>query len=390
VAAALPLLIGRGWRLSWAIRCWTVIVVDAAFLTAVGRGWIGLPVPSPELFLAPAAIAIAWSIALGFVSFRIDLREFRFGAPQVAAAVASLAFFAAAVPVVAAAGNGRWGLDSSTLATQLGYIEPNGKTGDFRVLWLGDPETLPVDGWRIAPGLAYGTSRNGLGELTDALAPNRPGPSAALGAAVRIALNGRTTLLGHLLGPMGVRYVVVPRRVGPAAPGRPVLSPSRDVAGALAEQADFRQLDASQDLAVFANASWVPIRAALTEAQAREVVAAGKGFDAATENTIGGAPPTLATRKSDYNFAGALRSGAVFFAESPSSRWKLKVNGASTTRRSAYNFASIYTADGSGAAKLTYTTSPIRWLSIVLELAVWAFVIRAAWAWRRSTRGELA
>ncbi len=390
VAAALPLLIGRGWRLSWAIRCWAVIVVTATFLTAAGRGWIGLPVPSPELFLAPAAIAIAWSIALGFISFRIDLREFRFGAPQIAAAIASVAFLAAAIPVVAAAGNGRWGLEPATLATQLGYIEPSAKTGDFRVLWLGDPETLPVDSWHLAPGLAYGTSRNGLGELTDAWVPNRPGSSMALGAAVRIALNGRTTLLGHLLGPMGVRYVVVPQRVGPAAAGRPLLPPSRDVAGALAEQADFRQLDATRDLAVFENASWVPIRAALTEAQGREIASAGKGFVAATENTIGGAPPALTSRASDYNFAGSLRSGTLFFAETPSSRWKLKVGGESATRRAAYDVGALYTSNGSGAASLKYQTSPIRWLSIVLELAVWALVIRAAWAWRRSTRGEIA
>ncbi|MBA2608956.1 MAG: glycosyltransferase family 2 protein [Actinobacteria bacterium] len=389
VAAALPLLIGRGWRLSWAIRCWAVIVVNAAFLTVVGRGWVGLPVPSAELFLAPVAIAIAWSIALGFISFRIDLREFRFGAPQVAAAIASVAFFAAAIPVVAAAGNGRWGLEPATLATQLGYIEANTKTGDFRVLWLGDPETLPVDGWRVAPGLAYGTSRNGLGELTESWAPTRPGPSMALGGAVRIALNGRTTRLGHLLGPMGVRYVVVPKRVGPEASGRPALAPSRDVAGAMAEQADFRQLDATEDLAVFENASWVPIRAALDATHARGVASAGTAFVAATDNVIGGAAPALTTRNSDYNFAGSLRSDALFFAESPTSRWKLTVGNASVSRRTAYGVGTLYTSTQSGPATLNYHTSPIRWLSLLFELAVWALVIRAAWAWRRSTRGEL-
>ena len=62
VAAALPLAIGRGWRLSWAMRCWAIIVTDAVFVTAIGRGWLGLPVPSPELFLAPSAIAVAWSV----------------------------------------------------------------------------------------------------------------------------------------------------------------------------------------------------------------------------------------------------------------------------------------------------------------------------------------
>ncbi len=258
VAAALPLVIGKGWRFSWAVRCWAVIVVDAVFVVAIGRGWLGLPVPSADLFLAPAAIALAWLIALGFVAFRIDLSEFRFGVPQAAAAAASVAFAVASLPLLAAAGTGHFGLASSTLGSQLAYIDSSAPKGDFRVLWVGDPETLPVDAWPIAPGLAFGTSRNGVGSLADRWAPPRAGSSRALGDAIKIALNGRTTRLGHLLGPMAVRYVVVPRRVGPKADGRVVMSPSRDVAGALAEQVDFRQLDDTSDLAVFENAAWIP------------------------------------------------------------------------------------------------------------------------------------
>lgn len=390
VAAALPLAIGRGWRLSWAIRCWAIIVTDAVFVMVIGRGWLGLPVPSPELFLAPAAIAMAWSIALGFIAFNIDLREFRFGFPQAAAVVASVSFAIASLPVAAAATSGNWGLRSSTLASQLGYIDADAAKGEFRVLWLGDPEALPVDGWRIAPGLAYGTSRNGAGTLADQWVPNRPGSSRALGDAIKIALNGRTTRLGHLLGPMGVRYVVIPRRIGPRAAGRPLLPPSRDVTGALAEQTDFRQLDATNDVAVFENASWVPIRAVLNEASATEVAQAGKGFEAASENQIGGAKPALTKRNSDYNFSGELAGPAMFLAETPSSRWTLKVDGDKAVRGEGFGFGSVYAAGKSGKATLVYRTSIIRWLSLILELAVWATVVRSALLFRRSRRGEIA
>ncbi len=389
VAAALPLAIGRGWRLSWAIRCWAIVVTNAIFVMAIGRGWLGLPVPSPELFLAPAGIAIAWSIALGFIAFRIDLKELNFGWPQGVAVAASVAFGLASLPVVAAATSGDWGLRSSTLASQLGYIDSNAKQGDFRVLWLGDPEALPVDSWRIAPGLAYGTSRNGAGNLADQWVPNTPGPSRALGDAVKIALNGRTTRLGHLLGPMGVRYVVIPRRVGPKASGRPLLPPSRDVTGALQEQTDFRQLDATNDVAVFENASWVPIRAVLNEAAADEIDRAGRGFEAASNNQIGGAKPALTTRRSEFNFTGTIDGSALFFAETPSSRWTLRVDGNKTQRGSGFGFGSVYSAGNGGKATLKYHTSIIRWLSLVLELAVWVTVIRTAVAFRRSRRGEL-
>ncbi len=388
-AAALPLAIGRGWRLSWAIRCWAIVVTDAIFVTAIGRGWLGLPVPSPELFLAPAAIALAWSISLGFIAFRIDLKEFRFGWPQAVAIGASASFALASLPIVAAAVSGDWGLRSSTLGAQLGYIDADAAKGDFRVLWLGDPEVLPVDGWRIAPGLAYGTSRNGAGNLADQWVPNQPGPSRALGDAVKIALNGRTTRLGHLLGPMGVRYVIVPRRVGPKSAGRPLLPPSRDVGGALAEQTDFRQLDATNDVAVFENAAWVPIRAVLNDAAAQEVAGAGRGFEAASANQIGGAKPALTARSSDYNFSGELAGPAMFFAETPSARWTLKVNGDKAVRSNGFGFGSVYTAGKAGNATLRYNTSIVRYLSLLLEVAMWATVIRSAIAFRRSRRGEL-
>lgn len=390
VAAAFPLVIGRGWRLSWAIRCWAIIVTNAVFMVVIGRGWLGLPIPSPELYLAPSAIAIAWAITLGFIAFRIDLKELRFGWPQATAVAASVAFALASLPVVAAAVSGDWGLRSSTHATQLGYIDgADARGGDFRVLWLGDPETLPVDSWRIAAGLAYGTSRNGLGTLADQWVPHRPGPSQALGDAVKIALNGRTTTLGHLLGPMGVRYVVIPRRVGPKAAGRPILAPSRDVAGAMSEQTDFRQLDATNDVAVFENAAWVPIRASLNAGQAQEVDDAGAGFEAVTRNQIGGAKPALTRRDSEFEFSGTLEGEALYFAETPSRRWSLTVDGDKATRGNGYGYGSVYTAGSGGRATLSYSTSIVRWLSLVLELAVWATVVRAAINFRRSRRGEV-
>ncbi|MBV9935659.1 MAG: glycosyltransferase family 2 protein, partial [Actinobacteria bacterium] len=40
LAATLPLLIGRGWRLAWAIRLWTLAIVMWALVWTGGRGWL--------------------------------------------------------------------------------------------------------------------------------------------------------------------------------------------------------------------------------------------------------------------------------------------------------------------------------------------------------------
>jgi hypothetical protein len=189
---------------------------------------------------------------------------------------------------------------------------------------------------------------------------------------------------------MAVRYVVVPKRVGPRAHSRVVLQPSRDVAGALAEQVDFRQLDATDDFAIFENAAWVPQRATLTDAQADNVLDAGKGFRAAGDNELADVGRALTDKRSDYNYGGKVTGGsAVYFAETPSPRWHLHVDGHGASRANAYGFGAIYRVSDSGKATLRYSTSILRWLSLLLEVAVWVVAIRAAWNWRRSTRGEV-
>ena len=110
LAAALPLVIGRGWRLVWAARLWGVAATCFALAWAAGRGSIPVPLPTPEVLLAPAAAALAGAAALGAVAFELDLSGFRFGWRQLAPAVAAVGVVLASLPVVAASFGGRWHL----------------------------------------------------------------------------------------------------------------------------------------------------------------------------------------------------------------------------------------------------------------------------------------
>jgi hypothetical protein len=159
----------------------------------------------------------------------------------------------------------------------------------------------------------------------------------------------------------------------------------------MAEQVDFLQRDATNDLSIFENAAWVPARAKLTSTQARNVAAAGKGLRAAGDNELAGAGPALSHKKSDYAYTGDVSSASgVLLAETPSPRWHLRVAGRSAQRDPAFGFGSVYVVPRSGTATLRYSTPMLRWLSLLLELAVWIVVVRAALEWRRSTRGEIS
>ncbi|MBV9660162.1 MAG: glycosyltransferase family 2 protein, partial [Acidimicrobiales bacterium] len=207
VAAALPLFIGREWRLEWAARFWVVALVSFALAWGGRRGW--LPTFPLEVALAPAAAALAASAALGMAAFELDLPGYRFGWRQVAAAAAGFSLALPAIPFLAAAGGGRWKLPSSDASSVLTVL-PDNHDGDYRVLWVGAPAALPLAGWKLQPGTAYGTSVGGGPSLSDAWNPGEAGATRQLGDDLRLVEGGLTTKLGHILGPAGVRYLVVP------------------------------------------------------------------------------------------------------------------------------------------------------------------------------------
>ena len=75
VVAAVPLVLGRDWRLAWAVRLWMVALTCVGVAWAGGQGWLPLQLQSPDVLLAFAAAALAGSAALGAVAFETDLRR---------------------------------------------------------------------------------------------------------------------------------------------------------------------------------------------------------------------------------------------------------------------------------------------------------------------------
>ena len=166
VVAGLPLVIGRGWRLAWAARLWVVAIVFFWLTWAGLRGWI--PALPAEVGLAPAAAALAGSAALGAVAFELDLPGYRFGWRQLAAAAAGVALAVSSVPMVIASGQGHWHLPSADASSVLGLmLTPDTRGGDYRVLWVGAPDALPLAARPLHAGLAYATSYDGEPDVTD-------------------------------------------------------------------------------------------------------------------------------------------------------------------------------------------------------------------------------
>src|SRR5207245_3047259 len=134
-----------------------------------------------------------------------DLPGYRFGWRQAATFVAGAAVVAGALPLLPAAGSGRWGAPVNDLAQSAEWMRAEAARGSFRVLWVGDADVLPGTGWRLGTGLAYATSRNGPPDASELWPGSSRGPTRQIADALTVARQGRTTRLGHLLAPMAIR-----------------------------------------------------------------------------------------------------------------------------------------------------------------------------------------
>ncbi|HEX7167505.1 MAG TPA: hypothetical protein VF230_11050, partial [Acidimicrobiales bacterium] len=350
-AAALPLVVGRRWRGAWAARLWFVAVVAWVVAGAAGRGWLGVSPPALDVLLAPAAVALVLCAALGLSAFEADLPGYRFGWRQVASLAAAVAAVAATVPIVATAVDGRWRMPSRDFQGLLSWMPEEVGKGDFRVLWLGAPDSLPLDGWRLTDGLAYGTSRNGVPDATSLWPGSDDGATGLLADALGVARRGETTRLGRILGPHGVRYIAVPLRPAPSSRASAGHPPPVGVLDALRGQVDLELVQTDDSLVLFENASWTPIKS-IGNAQ-----------------TLQPGSPVLRSR-------GPVAAGTVVVAESYSPRWRLTVDGDAVPHGKAGGWANSFTVAAAGTGRLVYRTPPLRYAVLLLQLALWVAAVR--------------
>jgi len=395
-AAALPLLVGRDWRLGWAVRAWAVAVACWAVLWAQQQGHIHVRLPEPGVVLAPAAAALAFAVALGVAAIELDVRgrSWRFGFRGMVSTLAVLALTAATAPVVVGAMDGWWDMPPGQFGDVMGTVDAAVADEPSRVLWVGDPAVLPGgQAWELDDGLSYTAVEASAPGVVDLWPATGLGASGRLGEALRLAAGGQTSKLGRVLAPMGVQYVAVPRALAPASavertdagtagPEPAALAPAGAVDEMIEEldgQLDLEQVAVDDALALYRNVAFAPIRATGIDPSALEEtsVAAMQRID------LSAASPALVESAGDGRTSrGPVEAGAtVVQSSSASDRWVLEVDGRRADRVDAYGWADAFAVPegvGSGDAVLDYHTPPARYALVALQGALWLLVLAVA------------
>lgn len=384
VAAALPLLIGRGWRLSWATRAWFVAL--ACWMLAAAAGWGLLPVPLPpaSLLLVPGAVALAFAAALGVIAFEQDLRGYRFGWRQVVSIVAGVAVVVGALPTTFAAFDGRWGAPDADFAGTLDFTRSAEVAGEgaYRVLWVGHPANLPVGGQRLQDGLAYALSDSGAPDVSERWSLPKEGAGALAADALRLAAAGRTDRLGRLLAPLGVRYLALPASAAPERAGAVTRPLPEGLLATAGRQLDLQAIDLDAALTLYENAAWAPVRAAVDDASAAALTGGGPVFETVAPLDLSGARAVLPA-DGRLRYAGEVPAGTVYLAEAAAGGWELEVDGAGAERVDALGWANAFDVATGGEATLRYRTAPTHWLAGAGQALLWAALVAAVVRGRR-------
>ncbi len=377
---ALPLVLGRGWRLEQAVRFWIVAIAAWALVLLAQRGVLSFGLPDTQLLLAPAAVAVAALCGLTVLCIEHDLRSSHFGWRQALVPVVAIASLGLLGGSIGLLDTGRWGLAPTDHSETLRF-EPEALEGSYRVAWIGQPEFLPVEGRSLTGGLAWAVTSGEEVTIIDRAVPADAGSSELFEDVLSSLIATETSRGGRLLAGLGVRYVVVVHRLSPA-PFSPAgdESPSSLVVPALRSQLDLElRQGTNRAVDIFENTAWVPARSVQAAGFDRDITSVGdllaRPLSGGSAIFSGDGPP----------WSAPVPSGVeLLVTQTPRPGWDLTLDGEPTERREALGWTRAYDVSVGGGATLSY--SPPRWRQAGLVAGLVAPVLLLLLWTRRSFR----
>jgi GT2 family glycosyltransferase len=377
VTAAVPLVIASGSRLLWATRAWVLVLASFALAWVPTRMSATAPVPAPAGVLVPAALGVAIAAGLGVSALLDDMRRSRFGWRQVSAVACVVGLALPLLALAADTGSGRWQLPSNDWPTSVSWMSQLPSPGGFRVLWLGNPALLPVDS-KVVDGIGFGLTRDGPGDARALWAAPQNSADDMLADAISAVRDGDTARLGHLVAPIGVRYVAVINRL---APGQgPIVPADPKLADAVSRQLDLSVSRIDEGAVIYSNDAWIPRRAtvpAITPlSPATSGPAAGLALAARSNASLVAHGVNGSVHGSD-----PVGPGTLLWAEAADPGWHATAGGKTLPRFSAFNWTNAFPLPAHESVGLRYRAGWLPRLLIWFEIVVW---ILALVAWRRT------
>ncbi len=368
-AALLVLVLASGPRLVWATRAWVLALLSFACVWVPSRFFADVPMPAIEGLLVPAALGVSLAVGLGVAAFIEDVRSFHFGWRQVAAVGGAIAL---AFPVFAFAldaADGRWHMPQNDWNENLSWMRAEDESGQFRVVWLGNPAVLPVD------PVVHGRRRLRGHQRRPGRRPHRA--AATGGRCERAGWPTRSTSCGSGAATASARSSVrwgcgTSRSRNDRTPGSSAPIPRRRACSSRSPT----------------SSTWCASRVLRASSSTRTT----RGSRARPRCPPAASPRGSPTRSGPRPVRRAARpvrdgvrvpAGGILWSQSYSGAWHASSNGATLPHRKVLGWANGYTLARSGPIAFSYGDQWQRYPEVLVELAL---VAGAFLLWRGSAR----
>jgi hypothetical protein len=370
-------LVSRSWRFVWSVRAAALVTVFGALAILDDRAALPFRLPEPGVMLVPVAVGIAIAAGCVVAAFDVDVLAGSFGWRQPLAVLAMVAMVLGVIPGVLATANGRWNMPSRTLHNVLASFPTDPETGDYRILWIGDPRAMPVAPWTYQPGVGYAITDDGPLYLDERYSGTPTDVEQEVAAAMRQMAGGFTLRGGRLLAQYGIRFVVIPLADGfNGTLGDPLPAPA-GLTDVLDDQLDLASpLTRPPNYLVYENTAYTPTRATLTEQGAEASRQAGG--EAVAQSDLRGSTPWAVGAPDRGDAAGPLPAGTLHVGVPYDPDWSLTVDGAGVAGRRAFGSTLAFDAPAAGNAVLSYDTGFLRPLWVVVQLLLVITLLFAA------------
>lgn len=371
-AGLLPLMLARGARFAWAVRGWVMYLGSIAFAMVAAQGLLPVGLPRSEVLLVPGAVGLAVATAMGMAAFETDLRRYRFGWRQLVPITSFVALLVATLPVFVSTFDGRFEAPRRDFAHVLANAAADDGPGVSRVLWLGDPDVVPTSGWEYEDGVGYALSDSFETTILDRWTGSSTNETRLVAEALDLGFSKATSRLGSLLGPMGVRYIVVPERLAPAPHGSLIRPAPSGLTAMLGDQLDLERIALNLGIVVYRNAAWIPVRASMPVGT---TTAGTSSFQDAVLVGFDDVVPTFGEGRTSST--AVVPDGREVYVAAGGDGWEVTVDGRRALETKALGWAQAFSVDapsGSATAKLRYATPFALRLQLLGQLLGWLVV----------------
>lgn len=362
------LVIANSWRRLWAIRSGVLVVFSVLVILLDDFGLLPFEIAEPSVMLALVACGLSLSVATCLSVFAESniRRESDWRRSLSLLVLASIAM--SVMPSLLSVTDGRWNQPENTVAQLLVQLPDNPIEGNYRTLFIGDRNLLPISTNYVNSDLSYGVADDGPLNFASIWAPQETPMNESTRQALELLVANDTSRVGQLVSPLALRYLVVPLGSEPT-------SASKRLVESLSNQLDLRRLYFSRDLVIFENVSWLPMisvldkESSIASEQVNDLSLISQKLK--SDNALLVDKNPVSNKKVKTRFSG----GTVHLSVPFDAGWHLTIDGAQLSPRVAFGASTAFDVPIAGVAQLEYKTSILRYLYLILQAIVWLALI---------------